>query len=92
MGVAVAVTYAKNVNEAIVGAGTTVAGNGITTVARTRDGPDADTDPDPHTFGATTVSGASGGKTGVAGSLALAIVISSTTRRPGRRQRQRRYR
>ncbi|MBK8460095.1 MAG: hypothetical protein IPL43_07835 [Micropruina sp.] len=79
VGVAVAIAYADNTNQATVGTATTLAANGISTVARNRDGPDAGTDPDAHSFGATSVSGASGGKTGVAGSLSLTIVISRTT-------------
>ena len=79
VGVAVAVTYARTATESVIESGAHVAGNGITTVARNRDGPDADTDPDPHTFEANAVSGASGGKTGVAGSLSIAIIVSTTT-------------
>ena len=74
VGIGIAINVAFMDNNAILGAGTTVTADGFRAEALMRD-VSGDTT---HKFGATAISGASGGETGVAGSFALSYAKTET--------------
>jgi len=81
VGVAVAINVADMTNEASIGTGSTISADGLTLRATMKDlAGDA---PDTHRFGATSLSGASGGDIGVAGSVAINVATTDTIARVG---------